>query len=129
MFYKNKLEILTLKNIELEMNKGNFHQEFIKDITDKLNNRIKEYGEQDFQKWLSNLHYQLPEEFQNEDITLRTYTKCQHWIEKEVKRLEMETKLSWEIQSEDLIGADERVRKTQLVIRHRLSEVVLGLLV
>ncbi|MCC2250461.1 hypothetical protein JUJ52_10860 [Virgibacillus sp. AGTR] len=57
----------------------------------------------------------------------KMYRYYRKWIEDEVVKLENETKLSWEEQTEDIEDLNIKARKTQLVLRHR-SDVVLELL-
>ncbi|WP_221563391.1 hypothetical protein [Alkalihalobacillus sp. TS-13] len=75
-----------------------------------------------------NLNFSVPEEFQDQEKSIKVYQKSFQWFEKEIIKLEKETKLPWKVQVEDLKIPDENVRKTQLVIRHRLTDVVLDLL-
>ncbi|WP_230501199.1 hypothetical protein [Sutcliffiella rhizosphaerae] len=90
--------------------------------------RIQENGEWEFQKWLNDLNFRVPEEFQNQEACRKVYLMSQPWLKAEVLQLEKETKLPWGVQDEDLSHLDEEVRKVQLVIRHRLTEIVNDLL-
>jgi hypothetical protein len=116
--------IITLSNIKEKMKEEGFGSEFINVLVDFFQKYNPKVNEEDFQTRMYNLHYSLPAEFHDEETCFRVYHQSQVWIENEVIKLENETKLSWEIQTEDLQDLDERVRKTQLVIRHRLSEIV-----
>lgn len=121
------LKILTMENLSKKMLEYDFDKDFMKELLMIFHERIKIDGEKNFQKWLYKLHFQVPEEFQDETIAIEAFNKYSEWIEREVKKLENEIKLSWEIQTEDIQHLDERARKTQLVIRDRLSTIVLDL--
>ncbi|MFB1051284.1 hypothetical protein [Paraliobacillus sp. JSM ZJ581] len=56
------------------------------------------------------------------------YAKYHYWIEEEVAKLEKETKISWEEQSEALKECNIEGRKVQLFIRHHLSMFVLEMI-
>ena len=122
-----KVDKITLENLQMKMNEEKFDKDFKEEIVGVLKQRIEKDGEEEFQKWLSNLHFRVPEEFQDEQTSIRIYEKHHRWLEEEVTKLENETKLSWEIQTEDSENLDDKARKAQLVIRHRLSEIVLDL--
>ncbi|MBA4536517.1 hypothetical protein H1Z61_04980 [Bacillus aquiflavi] len=124
----DNLSNYTLTNIEQMMIKDKFQHEFIKEIIALFRKRIEKYGEKEFQLWFSQLNFTVPEEFQNEKACIQIYEKYHFWFEKEVEKLEKETKLSWEKQTEDIKFLHEKARKVQLVIRHRLSEIQLALL-
>ncbi|MGK7377645.1 hypothetical protein ACSFXN_07360 [Planococcus sp. 1R117A] len=119
---------ITLEQLEMKMNEENFDKEFIEEILGIFKERIEKHGKEAFGKWIYNLHFRVPEEFQNEKIAISIYEKYHKWLEEEVIKLENETKMSWELQTEDLRGLNNKARKAQLVIRHRLSETVLDLL-
>ncbi|MFC0091669.1 hypothetical protein ACFFJI_12260 [Allobacillus sp. GCM10007491] len=121
------LDNISLNNLEKKMNEKGFDDDFIKEIIQAFKQRIDKQGEKQFKNWLVNLHFNCPDEFQNEEKAVQVYDKYCSWIESEVNNLEDETKLSWERQTEDIKELDEKARKTQLVIRHRLSEIVLDL--
>ncbi len=128
MFKKNNLDAITLENIKEKMFLIGFCQNFIDEIIRVLEIRIKRDGISEFQKWFKHLHYRLPEEFKDDLLIKRLYENYSNWIELEVEKLEKETKLSWEKQTEDLRDVNKKVRKTQLVIRHRLSDIALDLI-
>ncbi|MBR7553451.1 hypothetical protein KC820_04700 [Allobacillus sp. SKP8-2] len=128
LWMNNKnLDNISLNNLEKKMNEKGFDDDFIKEIIQAFKQRIDKQGEKQFKNWLVNLHFNCPDEFQNEEKAVQVYDKYCSWIESEVNNLEDETKLSWERQTEDIKELDEKARKTQLVIRHRLSEIVLDL--
>ncbi|MDU1847059.1 MAG: hypothetical protein E6778_16115 [Niallia nealsonii] len=122
------LSNLSLSKLEQKMKEDSFEDNLIKDLIVVLKQRLIEFGERDFQKWLYNLNFKYPEDFQDESFTKEIYEKYQFWVEEEIVRLEKETNISWEVQSEDLEKFDIKARKVQLVIRHRLSEIVLELI-
>ena len=119
---------ITIHNLALKMKAEQFDNDFIESVLAVFQVRVSKNGEREFQNWIRNLHYRLPEEFQEETTAIQLYEKCEHWIENELAKLEDETKLSWETQAADLNQVDEKARKAQLVIRHRLSEIVLELM-
>ncbi|WP_044641359.1 hypothetical protein [Risungbinella massiliensis] len=121
------LDNITLPNLEQKMRQEQFDENVIQEILTLFQKRIDTDGQAEFQTWLCNLHYRLPEEFQNEIVATQIYDKCLNWIEQEVKKLKNETKLTWEEQTEDIQSLSFKARKAQLVIRHRLSEVVFDL--
>lgn len=122
------LQNLTLSNLEKKMKEEHFDNNLIKDLIKILEQRIDKLGEKEFQNWLYHLDFKCPEEFQDESVTIKMYENSSSWIEEEIVKLEKEIKLSWEEQSEDLEEFHIKARKVQLVIRHRLYEVVLALL-
>ncbi|MDN7245629.1 hypothetical protein QWY16_09190 [Planococcus shenhongbingii] len=125
---KKHWDEITVEQLERKMNEEKFDKEFIEEILKIFKERIEKHGKEAFGKWIYNLHFRVPEEFQNEQISISVYEKYHKWLEGEVIKLENETKMSWEIQTEDLQDLDNKARKAQLVIRHRLSEIVLDLL-
>lgn len=128
MWTKNALKNITLSNIEKKMREEGFDIEFINELISIFQKYKSEKNEKEFQKRIYNLHYRLPEEFREEETCIKIYQRSQWWIENETIKLEKETKLSWEVQTEDIQQLDEKIRKTQLVIRHRLSEIVYNLI-
>ncbi|WP_070120881.1 hypothetical protein [Bacillus marinisedimentorum] len=122
------LSNLTLPQLEQKMKEEGFHESVIKDLISVLQEKLIKIGEQDFQKWLYHLNFQVPDGLQNEKSAAEFYEKHHFWIEDELVKLEEETKLSWDVQSVDLKKLDVKARKAQLVIRHRLSEIVLELI-
>ena len=122
------LNNLTLSNLEKKMKEEKFNDQLINDLIEVLKQRKIKFGEKDFQIWLYALHYKCPDEFQDESFSIKFYERHHSWIEDEIVKLEKETKISWEVQSEDLEKFNIKARKVQLVIRHRLSEIVLELL-
>jgi hypothetical protein len=125
---KKSLVNITLNNIEDKMYEIGFNKEFSEEIMIILEKRFNEYGEKEFQEWFNGLHYRIPEELKDELLAIKIYDKHSVLIEEQVKVLEKETKLSWEIQTEDLKNVNEKARKVQLVIRDRLSSIALDLL-
>lgn len=119
---------ITLHNIEKTMNNRGFDVKFIDGLLYSFKKRIEVYGEDHFRRWIYNLNYTLPEEFHNKETCLSVYERTTPWIEEEISSLENETKLSWNEQAADLNAEDERVRKVQLVIRHRLTEIISDIL-
>ncbi|WP_249872178.1 hypothetical protein [Oceanobacillus saliphilus] len=127
--YKDRsLDNFTLENIQNKMLETGWNEDFTYEIVTIFRERIRKYGEKAFQEWFKELHYQVPEEFDNELLGIEIYDNYATWIEHEVASLEKETNLSWEKQTEDIRKRNDKVRKVQLVIRHRLSEVSLELL-
>lgn len=118
----------TLENLERKMKEEGFDKGCIADLMSVFKTRISKYGREEFQKWIYYLDFSVPEEFQDEETAIRFYLKHRQWIESEVMKLEKEIKLSWEIQTEDLENLDDRARKAQLVIRDRLTGIVLDLM-
>src|SRR5699024_3114987 len=114
--------------LKLGMKKEKFPEKLIEDTLDEFNKIINELGEQEFREWLVNLHFQIPEPFKNELRAEEIYNNYENWVEREIVNLESETNLSWEKQSEDIANVNIKARKTQLALRHRISEVVLDLL-
>ncbi|WP_456274581.1 hypothetical protein [Bacillus sp. AK031] len=125
---RKNLNSLTLSNLEQQMKKEKFSEEITSALLEVLNARLVKYGEAGFQEWLYNLNYKIPEEIMDEKLALNIYLENKSWMEEELVKLENETGLSWEVQAEDLQSTDMRVVKTQLVIRHRLSEIIMELL-
>ncbi|WP_338472631.1 hypothetical protein R4Z10_07810 [Niallia sp. XMNu-256] len=126
---RNPLENITLNNIQDKLYEIGFNKEFAEEIMIILEKRINKYGKKEFQEWFNGLNYSVPEEFKDELLAIRIYEEHSFLIEEQVKELEKETKLSWEIQAEDLKNINERARKVQLVIRDRLSGIALDLLI
>ncbi|MEB1808504.1 MAG: hypothetical protein LPK26_14635 [Bacillaceae bacterium] len=118
----------TLQLLQVKMMEQNFDPLLIEELIATFNKRIDTYGEKAFTKWLSKLHYSVPEEFQEEQVAITTYEKYQTWIDEEVEKLENETKLPWQTQTEDLENLDGRARKAQLVLRHRMTELAYELI-
>lgn len=128
MWNKNALNNITLPNIEKKMREEEFDSEFIDELISIFQKHNAEENQKEFQTRMYNLHYRLPEEFQEQETCNRFYQSSARWIEDEVSKIENEIKLSWEVQTEDIQELDENIRKTQLVIRHRLSEIVYDLI-
>lgn len=125
---RNHLRKITLDNIEQMMIQHEFDKGFIEEILAVFEKRIAMHGEKEFQNWFHNLCFKIPEEFQNEKESVGIYRKYSSWMEREVRKLESETGLSWEEQTADIMYFNAKARKAQLVIRHRLSEIALDLL-
>ncbi len=119
---------ITINNLKRKMVENNFDSALIEALVSVFEKRINKNGEKAFQQWIYNLNFNVPEEFQNQERAIKVYQRSSVWFEEEIIKLEKETELPWEIQAEDLINPDERVRKTQLVIRHRLTELTMDLL-
>ncbi|MCA1066139.1 hypothetical protein QTG56_25370 (plasmid) [Rossellomorea sp. AcN35-11] len=119
---------ITLHNIEEMMTNEGFDVKFIDGLLYSFKKRIEVHGEDQFRKWICELNYTLPEEFHNKETCLSVYERSSEWIEEEIRRLEAETRLSWTEQAADLEIEDERACKVQLVIRHRLTEVISDIL-
>jgi len=122
------LNNLTLPKLEQKMKEEHFDNNLISELMTVLKQKRMETSEKEFQEWLYNLNFKCPEVFQEEGFAKKIYEKYQYWIEEEIVKLEKETKTSWEMQSEDLKEFDIKARKVQLVIRHRLTEIVLELI-
>lgn len=127
-FKDKSLVNITLDNIQNKMYEVGFNKEFVREVMIVLEKRFNNYGEKEFQEWFKGLHYRIPEEFNDELVTIKIYEEHSHLIEEQVKEIEKETKLSWEIQTEELKIINEKARKVQLVIRDRLSGIALDLL-
>ncbi|QKG85664.1 hypothetical protein GXN76_15220 [Kroppenstedtia pulmonis] len=125
---RDHLSKITLDNIEQMMIHHECDKGFIEEILAVFEKRIEMYGEKEFQHWFHHLCFKVPEEFQNEKESVRIYRKYSSWMEREVRKLESETGLSWEEQTADIMYFNAKARKAQLVIRHRLSEIALDLL-
>jgi hypothetical protein len=125
--YKSFVNI-TLDNIQNKMYEIGFNKEFVEEIMIILEKRFNKYGKKEFQEWFIGLHYRIPDEFNDELLAIKIYEKHSLLIEEQIKELEKETKLSWEIQTEELKNKSEKARKVQLVIRDRLSGIALDLL-
>ncbi|WP_051388453.1 hypothetical protein [Virgibacillus salarius] len=123
-----KLDGITLYTLEQKMIDKKFPENLIEELLVEFNKIINERGERGFQKCLVNLNYQVPEPYKSELNAEKMYGYYRKWIEDEVVKLENETKLSWEEQTEDIEDLNIEARKTQLVLRHRISDVVLELL-
>lgn len=125
---KRNVFIITLNQLESKMQESGFDDFLIKDILHLFSKRIEKHGEKEFTNWLTHLNYTIPEEYEDEEVAIQMYGKCESWIEEDVAKLEVETQLSWEEQTGDIHHLDKRARKAQLVIRHRLNDVVLDLM-
>ena len=119
---------ITLENIRNKMYEMGFNKGFVEEIMIILEKRFNKYGEKEFQEWFNGLHYRIPEELKDELLAIKIYEKHGLLIEEQVEKLEKETKLSWELQTEELKNINEKARKVQLVIRDRLSGIALDLL-
>lgn len=125
---KKLLALLNLNNLKKEMNNAKFPKKLIVEIIADFNIVKEERGESEFREWIYNLHYQIPELYQNDEIAKNMYTNYGDWIEREITKLEHETELSWQEQSTDFKHVSIKARKAQLVLRHRISDVVLNVL-
>jgi hypothetical protein len=129
LFIQNEpLENLSIHNVNEQMILEGFDDHFRKEIMEVLRNRLFKNGEKAFQEWLYQLNFQTPAELEREEFCLHLFDKSGDWIEREIKTLERETGLLWEVQGEDLQARDPRVKKVQIVTRHRLTEVVMDLM-
>ena len=126
--HRKSLANITLDNIQSKMFEIGFNIEFTAEIMIILENKFNKYGEKQFQEWFSGLHYRVPAELEDELLAIKIYEKHTHLIEEQIKELEKDTKLSWEIQTEELKNINDEARKVQLVIRDRLSGIALDLL-
>lgn len=88
---------ITLDNIQNKMYELGFYKEFVEEIMIILEKRFNKYGKEEFQDWFYGLNYRLPEEFNDEITAIKIYEKHSLLIEEQVKKLEKETKLSWEM--------------------------------
>jgi hypothetical protein len=118
---------VTIHAIKYSMVTENFDPKVIEELLSMLENRLKRDGDELFQQWFRNLNFSVPEEYQDEAIAKEFYQHHSEWIENEINMLEEEVLLSWQEQSEDLIGLEDEARKVQLVIRHRLTDIYLDL--
>ncbi|WP_286228474.1 hypothetical protein [Neobacillus mesonae] len=125
---RNSLVNITLNNIQNKMCEIGFNKKFAEELMIILEKRFNKYGEKEFQEWFYKLHYRIPEELKDELLVIKIYDKHSLLIEEQVKDLEKETKLPWEIQTEDLKNIHEKARKVQLVVSDRLSGIALDLL-
>ena len=125
---RKSLVNITLDNIQNRMYEIGSNKEFVEEIMRILKKRFNKYGEKEFQEWFNGLHYRIPEEFKDELLAIKIYEKHRLLIEERVKELEKETKLSWELQTEELKNINVKARKVQLVIRDMLSSIALDLL-
>ncbi|RST72477.1 hypothetical protein D4T97_015555 [Siminovitchia acidinfaciens] len=123
MLRKRDLSMITLYNIEKVMTQYGLDSGLAQEILDVFQKRIERSGENEFQAWYSNLNYRTPEDFQNEEEAAKLYESYSSWFEQEVSKLEKETGLPWQEQTEDIATLNEKARKSQLVLRHRLSEI------
>ncbi|GIP64823.1 hypothetical protein J32TS6_33780 [Virgibacillus pantothenticus] len=124
----NNLAGITLHHLEQKMKDEKFPEKLIEEILLEFNQIINQQGEKGFQKWLTNLHYQVPDPFSSELKAANIYSNYRNWIEDEIVKLERETELTWEEQTKDIESFNIKARKAQLVLRHRISEIVLDLL-
>jgi hypothetical protein len=124
---QQNLDKINLYILKHKMMEAEFDQNIIQELMTVFEKRINNYGEAEFKNWIKNLHFKIPEEFQDEKEAIQLYYRNSFWLEKEVNKLENETRLSWEDQTEDIKDLDIKARKAQLVIRHRISELVLDL--
>ena len=125
---RKSLVNITLDNIQNKMYVIGFNKEFVEEIMIILEERFNKYGKKEFQEWFNGLHYRIPDEFNDELLAIKIYEKHSLLIEEQVKEIEKETNLSWELQTEELKNINEKARKVQLVIRDRLSGIALDLL-
>lgn len=125
---EKRLGKLTLPTLEGKMDENGFDPQIKEFILQLFQKRIKESGEKEFQLWLYNLSFSVPEELSDEDVANSLYTKHQSWFEQEIQKLEKETGLSFEVQTEDIAHMQLDARKAQLVIRDRIYMMVLEIL-
>ncbi|PKR77355.1 hypothetical protein CEY16_11525 [Halalkalibacillus sediminis] len=125
---RNSFINFSLEKIETAMYEMGFNRDFVEEIITPLEKRVSKYGENEFQEWFNELNYRLPGEFKDELFATKIYENHKLLIEEEVINLEKETKLPWKIQAKDLKDINEKARKVQLVIRHRLSDIALDML-
>ncbi|WP_025028014.1 hypothetical protein [Caldalkalibacillus mannanilyticus] len=125
---EKRLGKLTLPTLESKMDENGFDPQIKEFILQLFQKQIKESGEKEFQLWLYNLSFSVPEELSDEDVASRLYTKHQSWFEQEIQKLEKETGLPFEVQTEDIAHVKLEARKAQLVIRDRIYMIVLEIL-
>jgi len=125
---EKQLNKINLEILEQKMVEEKFDENLKQELLLLFRKRIEERGEKEFQTYLYNLHFRVPEEIRNERESTLLYEKSSLWIEEEVKKLEKEIGLSFEEQTKDIENLNIKARKTQLVIRHRLYEIVLDML-
>lgn len=126
---KNKLlAMLNLENLEKKMQRSGFPEKLIEEIIDDFKVVKNERGDKKFSEWMYKLNYKIPEPYQDEVKAENIYTKHKTWIERENVKLEDETELSWQEQSADLTHVSTEARKAQLVLRQRISDLVLNIL-
>lgn len=124
---KQNLDNYTLTAIVEMMVDAKFPHALIQELSSAFEKRIASSSEKAFQTWFSNLLYQIPEEFSNEQDCIRIFEAYHNWFEQEIEKLETETALSWQEQTADIASLSDKARKSQLVIRHRLGEIQLDL--
>lgn len=117
--------IITINQLETKMKEAKLDDAFTEELLKLFNKKIGELGEQGFTSWLTNLHYSVPDEFEKEHKAIQLYEKCCSWIEAEIIKLELETMLTWEELTIDMNHMDEKARKAQLVIRQKVTNLVL----
>jgi len=114
-------DVFTINNLNLNMRKANFPEKLTEEILAQFNEMKNKMGEQQFRERFANLHFQIPDPYKNEVIVNEVYDNYGDWIERELVLLEKEINLSWEEQVADIANVNIHVRKTQLVLRHRIS--------
>lgn len=122
--FRKRKSSVSLAALREKMIERKFDKALMNEILTVLQHRIVQDGMEAFQDWIEHLDYRLPEEFEAEGTALRLYEQSSGWLEEEVHKLEQRTKLPWQEQTEDLSERDEQVRKTQLVLRQYLTEMV-----
>lgn len=125
---RKKSREIILDDLERKMLEENYDRTVIAKLLSIFESRVSKNGIKKFQKWITSLNYRLPEELENEQVSIDLYDKGQAWFESEVVKLEEETQLTWIAQTEDIKNLDEKARKAQLVIRTRLTELVIDML-
>lgn len=116
-----------ISKFENLMDEYGFDSAVKEEVVKVLQAQLDKYNKEEFTKWCENLNYKCPDEFTDESYGITLYEQSKDFFDREIIKLEEETKLSWLEQSEDLYMLDESARKVQLVIRHRLTEMVLDL--
>ncbi|MGM8211854.1 hypothetical protein ACLIBH_03560 [Virgibacillus sp. W0430] len=125
--YQEALNKITLEKIDAGMEAYNFSHDVKNFLLDAFKERIRQQGINEFKMYIYNLHFTVPQEIEDEHTAAQLYELNEVWFDQEVKKLENELKIPFEEQAEDLADKHINVRKTQLVIRHRLSSIILDI--
>ncbi|MFD1020838.1 hypothetical protein [Thalassobacillus hwangdonensis] len=110
-----------------QMVKVGIDQQVIHEWLHLFRKKASEIGEDGLVDWLHKLNYGTPEPYVNEQCAIDFYHRHEQWVKQTVAKLEQEIGLPWEVQAEDLSELDIRARKAQLVIRQRVTDIVLDL--
>lgn len=118
---------INLEKIKQQMLDLNMDNAFVDEVISFLRQGEERVGQERFQQWLHEADYSIPLELQRDERWIELYDRHQEQIEEEVKKLEVETKLPWQEQTEDVSELEEKARKVVLVVRHRVSGAILEL--